>query len=172
MAQFSTTSDTQGVVQTPDLGDLPLSSVLRSHAFTQGLTEEQVESLGALAAPASFDENEVILMAGQRSTSFYLLTGGSVAVELRTASYAVCVQALGPGQVFGWSALLDEQDTLFQVRAREKTTALRIDGAALAGLCRADSELGVEILRRTLQVVAGRVKATELRFAEMCGVRV
>jgi len=32
--------------------------------------------------------------------------------------------------------------------------------------------LGAEILRRTLQVVAGRVKATELRFAEMCGVRV
>jgi hypothetical protein len=27
-------------------------------------------------------------------------------------------------------------------------------------------------LRRTLQVVAGRVKATEFRFAEMCGVRV
>jgi hypothetical protein len=35
-----------------------------------------------------------------------------------------------------------------------------------------EPELGTEILQRTLQVVAGRVKATEVRFAEMCGVRV
>ncbi len=154
------------------MGYLPLCESLRRHHFTQGLTDSQVESLAMLAGEAAFAENQVILEAGQHSTSFYLLTAGSVAVELRTASYAVCVQALGPGQVFGWSALLDQQDTLFQVRARERTSALRLDGAALAGLCRTDPELGTEILRRTLQVVAGRVKATELRFAEMCGVRI
>ncbi|MBZ5585953.1 MAG: cyclic nucleotide-binding domain-containing protein [Acidobacteriia bacterium] len=151
---------------------MPLFAPLGRHHFTQGLTETQIESLAALAAEVAFEENEVILEAGQRSTSFYLLTSGSVAVELRTASYSVCVQALGPGQVFGWSALLDHQDTLFQVRARERTTALRLEGAALARLCRTDTQLGTEILHRTLQVVAGRVKATELRFAEMCGVKI
>jgi CRP-like cAMP-binding protein len=82
------------------------------------------------------------------------------------------VQSLGPGTVFGWSALLDRQDTLFQVRAREGTTALQIDGAALKACCFADPALGTELLHRALYVVAGRVKATELRFAEMCGVRV
>jgi len=151
---------------------MPLFPLLRSHTFTQGLTDTQVGSLAALASEVAFDDNEVILLAGERSTSFYLLVSGSVVVELRTASYAVCVQALGPGQVFGWSALLDQQDTLFQVRARERTAALRIDGAALARLCRTDTQLGTEILGRTLQVVAGRVKATELRFAEMCGVKI
>jgi hypothetical protein len=30
----------------------------------------------------------------------------------------------------------------------------------------------VEVLARALRVVAGRVRATEIRFAEMCGVRV
>jgi CRP-like cAMP-binding protein len=74
--------------------------------------------------------------------------------------------------MFGWSALLDDQDTLFQVRARERTTALKLDGARLAALCKKDTALGAEILRRTLRVVAGRVKATELRFAEMCGLKV
>ncbi len=151
---------------------MTLSASLSGHTFTQGLSDAQIESLTALSGSVAFEENEVILEAGQRSTSFYLLTEGSVAVELRTPSYAVCVQALGPGQVFGWSALLDDQDTLFQVRARERTSALRLNGAALARLCRTDTKLGAEILSRTLQVVAGRVKATELRFAEMCGVRV
>jgi CRP-like cAMP-binding protein len=82
------------------------------------------------------------------------------------------VQALGPGDVFGWSALLDHQDTLFAVRARERMVALRIEGESLKTLCRTDPQLGGEILRRTLHVVAGRVRATEMRFAEMCGVKV
>jgi CRP/FNR family transcriptional regulator, cyclic AMP receptor protein len=171
MEDFSTTSRGQGVPCASALGDSTLIRVLRTHAFTQGFSESQVEILAALASRVVFPENEVILVSGERSNSFYLLIAGSVAVELRTVRYSVCVQALGPGHVFGWSALLDRQDTLFQVRARERTSALRLDGAALAAACRADPELGAEMFRRTLRVVAGRVKATEQRFAEMCGVR-
>jgi CRP-like cAMP-binding protein len=147
-------------------------STLRSHAFLQGLSEAQLRSLLALTDEVTFEENQVILVEGQRSSSFYLVISGSVAVELRTPRYAVCVEALGPGKAFGWSALLDDQDTLFQVRARERTTTLRFDGAALQSKCQVEPELGTEILQRTLRVVAGRVKATETRFAEMCGVRV
>ena len=151
---------------------MTLEEAIRNHAFTSGLTEAQVASLASLASQVTFQENEVILVNGQRSTSFYLVVEGSVAVELSSPRYVVCVQAVGPGQMIGWSALLDHQDTVFQVRARERTKALRLDGAALSTLCHADPQLGVEVLRRTLQVVAGRVKATETRFAEMCGVRV
>jgi CRP/FNR family cyclic AMP-dependent transcriptional regulator len=145
---------------------------LNSHQFLAGLSEAQIASLAALASEVAFAENEVILRDGQRSDSFYLVMTGSVSVELRTPHYVVCVEALGPGQVFGWSALLDHQDTLFQVRARERTTTLRLDGETLRRKCKTEPELGTEILHRTLQVVAGRVKATEIRFAEMCGVRV
>ncbi len=151
-------------------GQLTLS-MLNEHAFVRGLKPKQVESLAAHVTPVRFEENEIVLVEGERSAAFYLLVSGSAAIELRTATYAVCVQELGPGSIFGWSALLDEQDTLFQVRARERTMALRIDGQRLKALCRSDPELGTEILRRTLAVVAGRVKATEMRFAEMCGVR-
>ncbi len=159
---------------TPLLGHmtLDLTQTLRNHAFVQGLAEAQIDSLRALATEVTFEENELVLEEGQRSAYFYLLVSGSVAVELRTPRYVVCVEALGPGQVFGWSALLDHQDTLFQVRARERTTALRFEGSGLKAKCHTEPCLGTEILQRTLQVVAGRVKATEIRFAEMCGIRV
>jgi CRP-like cAMP-binding protein len=119
-----------------------------------------------------FEENEIILVDGARSTSFFLLLTGSVVVELRAPRYAVTVQVLGPGHVFGWSALLEDQDTLFQVRAREHTTALQLDGSTLKASCLSDPTLGTELLHRILRVVAGRVKATETRFAEMCGIKV
>jgi CRP/FNR family transcriptional regulator, cyclic AMP receptor protein len=151
---------------------LEASAILRQHAFVRGLSTEQVDILAAHATAVTFEENDIVLTDGQRSSGFYFLVSGSVAIELRGVRYAVCVQALSPGDVFGWSALLDDQDTLFQVRARERTVALRIEGPSLKTLCRTDPQLGSEILRRTLHVVAGRVRATELRFAEMCGVRI
>ena len=151
---------------------MPLEDLFRQHQFAHGLSHAQIARLAAIASEVSFGEDEVVLLDGQRSAALYLVISGSVVVELCTANYVVNVQALGPGQVFGWSALLDRQDTLFQVRAREETRALRLDGESLKTLCRSDPALGIEILQRTLHVVAGRVKATELRFAEMCGIRV
>jgi CRP-like cAMP-binding protein len=154
------------------VGDMPLTLTLKEHSFANGLSDRQISTLAGLAHEVSFHENDVILVDGQRSSSFYLLLTGSVVVELRTPVCVMAVQALGPGNVFGWSSLLDRQDTLFQVRAREDTTALEIDGAALKECCLTDTALGAELLHRILHVVAGRVKATELRFAEMCGVKV
>lgn len=160
-------------VLSPDrVGYMTLEQTLRTHEFTEGLDEAQLARIEAMASEVTFEENDLVLVDGQRSKAFFLLTSGSVAVELRTPRYVVCVQALGPGQAFGWSSLLENQDTLFQVRARERTTALRLDGAELQSACKDDPALGAEILQRTLQLVAGRVKATEIRFAEMCGVRV
>jgi CRP-like cAMP-binding protein len=163
-----------GCVFSPLEGQLTLTkdSLLREHRFVRGLTAEQIDTLAAHSTAVTFDENEVVLVDGRRSSAFYFLVSGSAAIELRGTRYSVCVQALGPGDVFGWSALLEDQDTLFAVRARERMVALRIDGESLKTLCRSDAQLGSEFLRRTLHVVAGRVRATETRFAEMCGVKV
>jgi CRP-like cAMP-binding protein len=157
---------------THKMGQITLEHKLRQHDFAAGLGESQVATLLRLAHEVVLQEDELALADGEHSKAFYLLVSGSVAIELRTPRFVVAVQALGPGQVFGWSALLENQETLFQVRARERTCALRIDGAALQEACKADPILAAEVLQRTLQVVAGRVKAIEIRFAEMCGLRV
>jgi len=88
-----------------------------------------LSNLASLASSAEFKEDELILIAGQHSEHLFLLLSGSV-VEVPTPLYVVCVQALRPGDAFGWSSLLNQQDTLFQVRAREKSTAIRWEGAA------------------------------------------
>lgn len=150
---------------------LTLHNVLRDHAFTSGLADRHVAILAALATPVSFAGDEVILTDHEHSRYLYLVTAGSVSIELHTPIFNVSVLAVGPGEAFGWSALLRHQDTLFQVRARERTAALRFAGEDLLEAGRLDSDLGVELLLRMLHVAAGRIRATEVRFAEMCGVR-
>jgi CRP-like cAMP-binding protein len=151
---------------------MTLSETLKAHAFTSGLSDSQVAKLAELSHEVSFREDEIILVAGQQSKHFYLLLKGSVCIEVGARSYVVWVQILNPGDAFGWSALLDHHDTLFQVRAREASRALCLDGERLSAALYADSELAAELFRRTLTLVAGRVQATEGRLAEMCGVKI
>jgi CRP-like cAMP-binding protein len=149
-----------------------LQETLRAHTFTTGLSEVQLAKLAGLAHEVSFPENDMILETGQQSKHFYLLTEGSVCIEVGTRSYTVWVQILKPGEAFGWSALLDHHDTLFQVRAREASRALCLDGESLCATLDRDPELASELFRRTLKLVAGRVQATEARLGDMCGVKI
>ena len=111
----------------------------------------------------------MILEPGTRARNFYLLMSGSVCVEVSRPYYTVSIQALGPGDAFGWSSLLNHQDTMFQVRAREHSTAICLDGIALWALCIENPDFGVVMLRRVLEMVAGRVNGAEARLAEFCG---
>ena len=147
---------------------MTLEELLRAHDFTKGLPQSQIASLATLATQVHFDEGQVLLFAGGPSEYLYLLISGSVAVELTAPQLTLTVQVLGPGQAFGWSGVLGDQQSFFQVRARERVSALRIRGSALAQRCRADEQLASELMVRTLRLVAEQVKATEARFAEMC----
>ena len=153
------------------MSQIALREVLKGHSFLAGLTDSELDTLSSLASEVSFAENELILRTGQRSQYFYLLLSGSVCIEVRSRAFTVCIQALGSGDAFGWSALLDQHDTLFQVRARERSTALCLEASALTAAFREDPELAAELLRRTLKLVAGRVQATETRLGELIGVR-
>ena len=110
---------------------MPLLDTLSHHSFLAGLTDEQLDTLGTLAREVSFEENELVLTTGQQSKVFYLLLTGSVCIEARSLAYTMSIQALGPGEAFGWSSLLNHHDTLFQVRARERSTALCLNGDGL-----------------------------------------
>jgi CRP/FNR family transcriptional regulator, cyclic AMP receptor protein len=149
-----------------------IADIIKGHAFTAGLTDSQIAKLAELTHEVSFKENEVILVTGEHAKNFYLLLSGSVCIEVGTRTYVVWVQILHPGEAFGWSALLDHHDTLFQVRAREKSRALCLDGERLCAALHQDSELAAEVFRRALNLLAGRVQATEARLGEMCGVKV
>jgi CRP/FNR family transcriptional regulator, cyclic AMP receptor protein len=153
-----------------DLGQMTLEQLLRAHDFAKGLAQSQTASLATLATEVHFDEGQR-LFGGGLSEYLYLLISGSVAVELIAPQLTLTVQVLGPGQVFGWSGVLEDQYSFFQVRARERVSALRIRGSALAQRCRAEGRLASELMLRTLQLAADRVKATEARFAEMCVTR-
>jgi CRP-like cAMP-binding protein len=151
-------------------GEIALA--LRRHAFLSGFDQAQLATLAKVAQPIQFRERDLILQAQQRPDDFYLLLEGSVSIELNKGTYVVRIESLGPGDAFGWSALLEHHDTLFDVRAREPCKILQLDGAGLLNALREDPVLAAAFLGRTLHLLASRMDATEMRLAEFCGVRI
>jgi len=145
--------------------------VLGQQPFFAALDVEQIAKLAPLAREVRFPEEEVILHADGPAEHFYLLLSGCVRIEVHTQSFNYCIQDVGPGEVFGWSSLLGQRDTLFQVRARDKSSALCLDGARLREILRSDPQLEAELLRRTLAVAADRIQATETKLGQLFGLR-
>jgi CRP-like cAMP-binding protein len=143
---------------------------LQSLSFFAGLPLSDIAKLSRMATTVSFAEGDMPLAWGSPSHRFYVLVSGSAGIEIRNRYCAVRVQSLEAGDAFGWSSLLENQDTLFQVRAREACTALCFDGESLAELLHQDQALGVRFLERILRLVAGRVTATESAFAQAFGM--
>jgi CRP-like cAMP-binding protein len=148
---------------------MEIKQALRGTISILGLSEADLAKLTPLAKEVGFEGGDLILLSGERSKAFYVLMSGSAAVEVTGDFYSVCIQALAPGDAFGWSSLLDDQTTLFQVRAREQCSALLLNGPAVTALCHEDPALGVKLLELTLRTVVGRVRGLELRLAEFGG---
>jgi CRP-like cAMP-binding protein len=149
---------------------MTLEKALVRSGFASGLDDDDLRILASLAEERTFEEGELMVTAGERSRAFYVLLFGSASVDVETAFFKLRIQALSPGDAFGWSSLLDAYDTLFQVRAREHCTALCIDGVPMAALCRENPSLGVKLMRLVLQTVAGRIRGLESSLAQFCGI--
>jgi CRP-like cAMP-binding protein len=137
-------------------------------ALLSDLSVEYASKLLDGAERLTFQADDVILRTGETAELFYVLLGGTVVVEMIRPAFSLSIQVLGPGEGFGWSALISGNDTMFQVRAREDCTVACIGRKALKTLCEVEPEFGVQFLCSVLHLVARRIHATEERLYEFC----
>lgn len=144
-----------------------LLSALRQHPFVEGLRPEYIEKLSALAREVAFGRDQTIFHEGDDAHDFFLIVSGRVALEIVEHDHMLRVQTLGPGDEFGWSAVLMGRGKYFQARALEPMQTLAFDGAQLIAACRSDTGFGFELMYRMLGVVSERLQATRLQLHDM-----
>ena len=172
MPKLSTGSEAAGASPTPMMGDTTLISALRTHAFARGLSDSQVEALAALASSVTFEENQVVLESGERSTSFYFVMEGSVAVELR---FARALHGVATGRSSPCRGLPDRPAAWRRVAAADSASGSRageVHGTALRGDVRGKGVGGSPLGRRGAEktvhkrVTEGVASALFPRFAQ------
>lgn len=70
------------------------------------------------------------------------------------------VALIGPGEAFGWSALVEPRLMTLNARAIEPSTILVVEGAPLRETMRRDRDIGYAILQNLVGLLAHRLSQT------------
>ena len=131
------------------------------HPFLKDLSAAHLEILAESALPAHFDAGELIFRDGEMANRFYLIRQGKVVLESRAKNGdAVSIQAIGAGEVLGWSWIFPPYYWTMDARAVEPTEAIFFYGTRLREEIEHNHELGYELMKRVAEVVIGRLQAT------------
>jgi len=149
-----------------------LDVVLEAQPFFEGFTPEQSLIVSGCARNHRFDAGRYLFHEGEAADEFFLIRHGKVALEIVTPGQPpIVIATLGEGEIVGASWLAPPYRWMFDARAVELTRAIGIDAACLRNKCDADPQLGYEMMKRFLPVLAKRLNATRLQLLDVYGRR-
>jgi CRP/FNR family cyclic AMP-dependent transcriptional regulator len=146
-----------------------LEPLLRRHEFFAGLDPQYLALLTGCAANVTFADGAFLFRQGTPADKFFLITAGTVALEIAAPGRVVTVQTLGEGEVAGFSWLMGPHQWQFDGRAVTKVRAMEMDGACLRAKCEADPRLGFDLMRRFASVATRRLQATRMQIMDVYG---
>jgi CRP-like cAMP-binding protein len=142
-----------------------LEPILAEHPLFNGMEPRHLQILVGCARNVRFESADVIFREGEDAKVFYLIRAGKVALQLfADRAGPLTVLTLGEDDVLGWSWLSPPYRWKFTACAIETTRAICVDGKCLREKAETDHELGYEILKRFVQVIEERVRATSLKL--------
>jgi CRP/FNR family transcriptional regulator, cyclic AMP receptor protein len=150
------------------MSELAILTTLASHAFLEGLSEQQRMRLVWGAKPFRAAPGEYLAKEGDSAHALYLIESGQVSIESQLGERGVVsIQTLGPGDLVGWSWLLPPHLWQFDARTIDAVQGLLFDAAWLRDECEEDHELGYHLLKRLLAVVSSRLAASRIHYLDI-----
>lgn len=148
-----------------------LERLLAESPFFAGLDPEHLSVIVGCAVHVRFEPGEFLCREGEPADNFYLIRHGRVTLELFVPQKGpVRLQTLDPGEVVGWSWLVEPYTWHFDARALEPVVAVSLDGTCLRTKCDADPRLGYEVLKRFADVMEQRLHTARLGLLDLYGV--
>ena len=147
-----------------------LEKILAEHPFLKGLSESHIALLNGCASNVVFKAGEFVFRADSPADHFYFIRQGRVQMESMVPQKGpVAIGTRTDGDVFGWSWLVPPYRWHFDARAVELTRAVAMDGKCLRNKCENDHDLGYELMKRFLILVAQRLDVARLQLMDVYG---
>ena len=108
-----------------------------------------------------------MITEGTNAAALYMLKEGKVAIRMTSRSgHEVVIDELGPGDVFGWSAVLDHQLFKAAIWTVEDCTLIVMDGVKLRQLFEANNHIGYRAVRVVADIIASRLEGLRARLVD------
>ena len=144
--------------------------ILRRSEFFGNLETRYLERLSGVSRAFSCRAGDVIFNEGDPAADLYVLADGRVALEIDILvvhdrpAVPTAVDLVGPGDCFGWSALVEPYVYTASARCMNASTGVAMSRDTLLEIMQEDSSVGREVMTRLAQCVAHRLAHTRMRL--------
>lgn len=147
-----------------------LIDTLREIRFLHDIGPMHLEQISKISRFKNFSAGNIVFRQGDIAQYVYLVASGNVSLEICAAG-AGCKQilTLGPGELVGWSSVLEQSCYTARARALCPTRLVEINVAQLLTMCNHDPQFGYELIHRTALALAKRLSATRIQLLNVYG---
>ncbi len=145
-----------------------LKFILEELRFSATLPAEVVEQIAEGSSLEHFAAGEYLFREGKVDRNLYLVRRGLMALEMLVPQRgSVRILTVGPGEMAGWSALLDQGRMTASGLAVEDTEVVAVAAGRLQQLCESNSIFGYHLMRRMADALSKRLVATRLQLLDL-----
>jgi CRP/FNR family transcriptional regulator, cyclic AMP receptor protein len=138
---------------------------LHRFKILRGLDLRELDAITQISHFQEFQKGDLLTTEGALADQLYLFLKGGADVRVRDADGCqVQVDEIGPGDVLGWSAVMDPCIYTASAWALGPSEAMVVSGPQLRELMAADTRLGYEMTKGVGEVISRR-------FGRAVGVR-
>ena len=146
-----------------------LQPVLAEHPFLKGMSHDALTLLTGCARNRRVAKGEYLVRHGHEADRFFLIRRGHVELLAASAATSLVVNTAGPGDLVGWSWIVQPYRYRFDARATDDTLVFDLDGECLRKKCEEDPVLGCELLKRISVDLGRRLDDLQLRLLDVYG---
>jgi len=144
-----------------------IQQLLARHERFDNLDQAHQGILAENAAVIEVTVGQVLARQGETADRFFLLIDAELSIEVPALTGPrLEIAKLKPGQLFGWSWLIEPYRWHFQATCVRAGTLLDFDGVAILRQCEADPRFGYALLKRFSALMAERLEAAQRRMMD------
>lgn len=145
-----------------------LRYILEELQFSAAFPSEVLDQLAEEASVSRMSAGEVVFREGNSNDNLYLIWNGRIALEMNVPGRGpVRILTVGPGEMVGWSSLLDGGKMTASALAVEDTEVVAAPAEQLRELCESNREFGYHLMHRMADALSKRLVATRLQLLDL-----
>ncbi|MSQ31796.1 MAG: cyclic nucleotide-binding domain-containing protein [Dehalococcoidia bacterium] len=147
-----------------------IKNSLKASAPFQGLSDDEMDIFTSSCKKLTVTKGTGVFNEGQPARDLYIVTSGRIALEMRlnrpdgSVTPVITVSSLGPGESFGWSAMIEPQVFTLTAAAVENSELLSLEGKKLIGILGRNKETGYKVMLNVAKLLAWRLSDTREAF--------
>jgi CRP-like cAMP-binding protein len=141
---------------------------LKKFGVFKGLDDSELAKIAELCRERTFGQGAICFAQGKRAMELHLCRSGGVDIVAEISGPSgvmeVIVHTAGPGDVFGWSAVVGPRVYTASARCVERTEDISIRGSQLLDLFEQSPRTGYKVMRNLGSAVSSRLADTRERL--------